>query len=191
MGKQKYQKYVEELFRKSPIVNLNSIERITNNPGYAKQLVRNLLLKGKINKLAKGIYTSKKNPELSVLCFKPSYLGLQDALSFHDLWEQETIPIIITSRRVRIGIRNIMGMNVMIKRINSKYIFGFDYSSNGKFHLPYSDIEKTLIDFIYFGENLSEDVLREIFKKINKKKLEKYLKLYPKRIKKIIDNLQF
>lgn len=189
MGKQKYQRYVEELFRKSPVVSLNSINRITNNPEYAKQLIRNLLLKGRISRLAKGIYTSQKNPEFAVLCFKPAYLGLQDALSFHDLWEQETIPVIITSRKVRMGIRKIMGMNVMVKGINSKYLFGFDYLPQEKSHLPYSDIEKTLIDFVYFKKKLNKDVLKEISKRINKKKLETYLKSYPKRTKKIIDNL--
>jgi len=189
MGKQKYQKYIEDLFKKSQIVTNNSIEKITNNPQYARQLIRNLILKGKIKKLAKGFYTSHNNPELAVFCFKPAYLGLQDALSFHDLWEQETIPIIITSRKVRTGIRKIMGMNAMIRRINKKYLFGFDYSSQGKFSIPYSDVEKTFIDMVYFKEKLSKGVLEDIIKKINKRRLEKYLKLYPKRIKKRVMNL--
>ena len=87
------------------------------------------------------------------------------------------------------GIRKIMGMNVMVKGINSKYLFGFDYLPQEKSHLPYSDIEKTLIDFVYFKKKLNKDVLKEISKRINKKKLETYLKSYPKRTKKIIDNL--
>ena len=189
MGKQKYQKYIEGLFKKSKIITHKSIERITNNQNYTKQLIRNLVLKGKIKKLAKGFYTSHNNPELAVFCFKPAYLGLQDALSFHDLWEQETIPIIITSRKVRTGIRKIMDMNILLRRINKKYLFGFNYLPQEKFHLPYSDIEKTFIDMIYFKEKLSKEVIKEITKRIDKRKLEKYLKLYPKRIKKIVMNL--
>ena len=51
MGKEKYQKKIEELFKKSPVVSFNSIERIIRNKKeikqYTKQLIRNLLLKEK------------------------------------------------------------------------------------------------------------------------------------------------
>ena len=111
MGKQKYLKKIEELFKKSPVVEYSSVERIVRENKkkneYSTQLVRNLILKGKIRRLTKGRYTSHKNPEFIVFCFKPAYLGLQDALGFHNLWEQETIPIIITTRKIRSGIRNI------------------------------------------------------------------------------------
>ena len=101
MGKEKYLKDVEKLFEKSPVVNFASIERIVKNKKnikqYTKQLIRNLILKNKIRKLTKGCYTKYDENSLAVFCFK-GYLGLQDALSFHNLWEQETIPIIITSK---------------------------------------------------------------------------------------------
>jgi len=196
MGKQKYQKQIEALFNKSPIVSYSSIERIIRqkkNTNYTKQLVRNLILKDKIRKLSKGVYTSRNTPQLAVLSFKPSYLGLQDALSFHNLWEQETIPVIITSRKIRSGIRSIMGSNILIRKIDPKLLFGFDYLSDGEIYLPYSDIEKTLIDMVYFKEKLSEEAQNNIIRTINKKKLESYLKHYPKRtqeqVRKIIRNM--
>ncbi|MEM4702894.1 MAG: hypothetical protein QXP53_00165 [Candidatus Pacearchaeota archaeon] len=190
MGKEKYLKKIEELFEKSPVVSFLSIAKIVkdkrNSNKYPKQLVRNLILKGKIKKITKGYYTAHEDPSLAVFCFKPSYLGLQDALSFHDLWEQETIPVIITTKKVRQGIRRILGINVLIKRIDKKYFFGYNYYKQGNFYLPYSDIEKTFIDMIYFKEKLSEEALKNILEKINKKKLNSYLKIYPKRIKKIV-----
>lgn len=54
-------------------------------------------------------------------------MGLQDALSIHNLWEQETIPIIIITRKIRQGIRKVLDLNVLIRRIDKKYFFGFDY----------------------------------------------------------------
>ena len=184
MGKEKYQKQIEELFKKSPVVSFSSVARIIKNKEYSKQLIRNLLLKEKIKRLAKGYYTIYDDPSLSVFCFKPSYLGLQNALSFHNLWEQETIPVIITTRKVRPGIRKVVGMNVLIRRIEKKYFFGFEYYQEGDFYFPYSDIEKTFIDMLYFKEKLSEEAMKNIFKKINLKKLNAYLKIYPKSIQK-------
>jgi len=141
MGKQKYLKKVDELFKKSLIVKYSSIKRILKNREYAKQLVRNMILKGKIKKLTKGCYSLYDDPQLLVFCFKPAYLGLQDALSFHNLWEQETIPVIITSRKIRPGIRSVNGTNVLIRRLNKNYMFGFDYVKQGEIYFPYSDIE--------------------------------------------------
>ncbi len=188
MGKEKYINQIDELFKKSPVVIYKSIERIIKNKKdvkqYTKQLIRNLILKGKIKKLTKGHYTLLNDNSLSVFCFKPAYLGLQDALSLHNLWEQETIPIIITSNKVRQGIRKIMNGNVLIRRMNKRYLFGFNYYQQGNLYMPYSDIEKTFIDLIYFKERINKETLNNIKKKINKKKLNSYLGLYPKRIRK-------
>ena len=187
MGKKKYVDELENLFKKSPVVNASSIYRLVRREKkieyYPKQLVRNLILKGKIKKLAKGCYTAYDEPSLSVFCFSPSYLGLQDALSFHEFWEQETIPIIITSKKVRHGLRKVMGINVLIKRIDKKYIFGFNLEKQGEFYLPYSDAEKTFIDMIYYNQKMTGEVKKNIFKNINPKKLSSYLKHYPKKFR--------
>lgn len=187
MGKQKYQEQVAELFEKSPVVDYKSIGRIvksrSNSEQYAKQLIRNLILSKKIKKLAKGIYTIYNDSSLIVFCFK-GYLGLQDALSIYNLWEQETIPVIITTKKVRQGIRKIMGSNVLVRRLDKKYFFGFDYIKHENFYLPYSDIEKTFIDLIYFRQKINKETLENIRNRINRAKLKKYLKVYPKRINK-------
>lgn len=192
MGKEKYQKIIENLFKKSPVVNAKSIERIIKNKKiikqYTKQFIRNLIIKGKIKKLTKGYYTKHDDISLAVFCFKPAYLGLQDALSFHNLWEQETIPIVISARKIRPGIRKVFGSNLLVKRINKKYLFGFDYYNQGNVYLPYSDIEKTFIDMIYFREKLNKETIKNIKKRMNQKKLNLYLKSYPKVFRKKILN---
>ncbi|MFH1592449.1 MAG: hypothetical protein ABIB47_03730 [Candidatus Woesearchaeota archaeon] len=187
MGKQKYLSDIKNLFKKSPVVSFKSIERIIKNKKrvkqYTKQLIRNLISKNKIKKLAKGYYTSHDEVSFSVFCFKPAYFGLQDALSIYELWEQETIPIIITTRKVRQGIRKILKVNVLIRRITPKYLFGFDYYKDGDFYFPYSDVEKTFIDMVYFKQPLDEEVIKNFRKKINVKKLGAYLKKYPKKFR--------
>jgi len=184
MGKEKYKKDIEALFKKSPIVRYNSISRIIKSKkkvnGYVKRIINYLIKQGKIKKITKGYYTILDNASLAVLCFQPAYLGLQDALSFHNLWEQETIPIIITSKNIRTGIRNILGSNVLIKKLNREYFFGIEYYQEDNYALPYSDIEKTFIDMIYFRQPLDKETIKEFKKRIDRKKLKIYLKNYPK-----------
>lgn len=192
MGKEKYLKDIEDLFKKSAVVDFASISRIVKHKKkasqYAKQIVRNMVKKGKIHKIGKGIYTSLDEMPLVVFSFSPAYLGLQDALSFHNLWEQETNPVVITTRNVRKGLRIVMGRNVVVKRINKKYMFGFEYYKypleNRDIYLPYSDIEKTFIDMIYFRQPLDKETITEFGSKIDKKKLKGYLRAYPERIRK-------
>lgn len=186
MGKQIHLEKIKTLFDKSPVVDFKSLERIigkTKNSNYAKLFVHNLLKKGEIKKIGKGIYTKHDEISLVVFSFKPAYLGLQSALSHHKIWEQETIPVIVTTRKVRRGVRNLMGKNVLLRNINQKYFFGLDYMEEGNFYLPYSDLEKTFIDMIVFNQKIDEEALKKIKKKINKEKLLKYLKKYPLKIR--------
>ena len=77
-----------------------------------------------------------------------------------------------------------MESNVLIRNIDKKYFFGFDYYKDGDFYIPYSDIEKTFIDMIYYKLYMDAELLKEFKKRIDKKKLIEYLKSYPKNIQK-------
>ncbi len=185
MGKVKYIQKIREFFKKTPLVNISSLKKFLGQRrnDYIYLIINNLLKKGEIKRITKGYYTIHDDSSLAVFCFKPSYLGLQDALSIYELWEQETIPIIITSRNVRQGIRKVFGANVLIRRINKKYLFGFNYEKQGDFYFPYSDIEKTLIDLIYFRQPLDKEIKKNIIEKLDKRKLEIYLKKYPQKFR--------
>ncbi len=190
MGIIKYKQDVEKLFDKSAIVTNNSILKIIgkNNKNYTKRILNYLIKKRIIKRITKGYYTNRNENSMSVLCFQPAYLGLQDALSFYDLWEQETIPIIITTKNIRSGIRKILEKNVLIKKINKKYFFGYEYHEIDNLALPYSDIEKTFIDLIYFKQPIDKEVIKNIKKKIDGKKLNLYLKKYPKKFREKVEN---
>lgn len=194
MGRQKYLKEIKELV-KSPVISYKSIQRKMLSrkhlTQYPKQLIRNLIKKGRLKQLAKGYYTDYDDISLAVFCFQPAYLGLQDALSYHSLWEQETIPVIITTRKVRNGLRTIMGKNILIHRIDPAYYFGLEYKQEGNFALPYSDIEKTLIDMIHFKQKIDSNTIKEFKKRIDSKKLKEYLKKYPTQTMKRVNQLVF
>ncbi len=191
MGTQKYVKKVGRLFEKSLVVSFRDIDRIVcekKESSYAKQVIHSLLKSEKILQLTKGYYTKYPEISLSVFCFTPSYLGLQSALSFHGLWEQETIPVIITPRPVRQGIRQCMGGNILVRRTQRKYMFGSTFENDYGYYLPYSDIEKTLIDFFVFREKLSPEVVEKFREKIDRSLLRKYLSHYPQRIRVKVEN---
>src|SRR3989338_8730361 len=186
MGKVKYLDKIRKFFKESPVVDIGSLKRFLGkkqSKDYIYTVINHLIKRKEIVVLTKGYYTIHDETPLIVFCFKPSYLGLQDAMSLHGIWEQETVPIVLTTRKVRTGIRKVMGMNVLIRRIDSKYFFGFDYYKSGDFYFPYSDVEKTFIDMVYFRGHMDKEVVREFKKKIDRKKLNGYLKVYPKKFR--------
>jgi predicted transcriptional regulator of viral defense system len=192
MAKQIYLKKIEDLFEKSPVVEFKSIERIigkSKTSNYAKLLIHNLIKNGKIKVIGKGVYTKYEEISLAVFAFKPAYLGLQTALSHYGIWEQETIPVILTTKKIRRGLRKIMGNNVLLRNIDKRHFFGFEYIQEGNFYLPYSDMEKTFIDLIVFNQKINPEVLKNLRKKINKKKLGMYLKKYSQNIRKRVNSL--
>jgi len=169
---------VREFLRKTPVADIRSISLLTGSKQYAWFLMNYLVRRGEVNRLTKGYYTVHQDPSLFVYCLKPAYLGLQDAMSFHNLWEQETVPVVITCRRVRTGRREVLGHNVMVRRISKRYFFGFDFYQTGDFLLPVSDVEKTFLDMVYFGE-IRKEHLRSFKPRLSIPKLQKYMARYP------------
>jgi predicted transcriptional regulator of viral defense system len=189
MGKVIYLKKVREFMKITPAFRVRDIELIVRNRNYAHLILHKLAEKKEINRIMKGWYSLYDDPIVSVFCFKPAYLGLQEALSMHNLWEQETNIVIVTTRKVRTGVREIFGSNVVLHRIEQKYFFGFDLMRYENFFIPVSDVEKTFIDLVYFNEIPAGEVLKNIEMKLNRKKLNEYLKNYPTRFKRKVKEL--
>jgi predicted transcriptional regulator of viral defense system len=150
------------------------------NKNYISLLLHNLLKNHELIRITKGKYTFQRDIQIVGFAFSPFYYGLQDALSLRNLWTQETNPVVITPLKVRSGLRTFLDGNYIVRRIDRKMFFGYEMIKYRDFWIPVSDIEKTLIDFVYFKEPLSNEVLGEIKQKINKEKLRAYLKKSPK-----------
>jgi len=189
MGKIIHLNKIREFLKSTPIFRTKDVELVVKNKNYSYLILHKLAKKGEIKRITKGWYSLHEDPIISVFCFKPAYIGLQEALSFHELWEQETNVVIVTAKKVRTGIRKILDTNVVLHKIKQKYFFGFDYLKYENFFIPVSDVEKTLIDLVYFNEIPGKDVLKEIKKRINRKKLKRYLKNFPVRFREKVNNL--
>jgi len=189
MGKIKHLIKIKTLLKNTPTFSAKDIELIVGSKGYAHLLLHNLFKKEDIFRLTKNCYSFKKDLLFSVFCFRPAYLGLQEALSLHNLWEQETNTVILTTKKAREGLRQVLGGNILVKHIPPQYFFGFEFLKYGDYFLPVSDLEKTLIDFIYFKEPLSKEVLKSIKRRLNRKKFNTYLKSYPLILKAFIEKM--
>lgn len=189
MGKIKHLSQIKKLLKASPVFTAGDAERIIKNKKYAHLLLHNLFRKGEIKRIVKGCYAWEEDPILAVFCFRPGYIGLQEALSLHNLWEQETNLVIITSLKARTGLRKIFGTNASVRRIHPRYLFGIDYFKYNGLYLPISDIEKTFLDLIYFKETPSAQVIREIKKRIDDDKMNSYLKKYPKPFRQKVEKI--
>jgi predicted transcriptional regulator of viral defense system len=160
--------------------------------GYVYLLLHNLVTKGEIQRITKNTYTYREESMVVGFAFQPFYYGLQEALSIHGLWEQETIPVVLTLKKARPGTRDFLGNNYLLKRLSRKMFFGITMKKYYDIWIPVSDIEKTFLDLTYFKEPISNQVLSEIKKNLDKRKLDKYLKNMPgwvrKRCIKLLDN---
>ncbi len=190
MGKMKHLPSIIELFKTSPVVAVRDIAMLTGSRQYAYLLLHSLEKRGVIKRLVKGYYTIHDDPTLTVFCYRPAYIGLQDALSIHNLWTQETTVIIVTTRNIR-GDRTVMGSKVAIHKLSPKYYFGYKYVKYGEIYIPVSDLEKTMIDLAYYRQPIHKETIKEAKKNINKHKLQQYLKNYNKKVqKRIIEKLK-
>ena len=184
----KYQAIIKERYKDKLFFTIRDLrillkeQKISNE--YLKKLIFNLLKKKEITLITRGKYTFAKDIMVSGFAYAPFYYGLEEALSLRNLWEQETNPVILTTKKIRPGIRKSFDSgNIVIHRISRKYFFGFDYIKYYDISIPVSDIEKTLIDFVYYNNYLPKDVIVEIKHKIDKSKLKEYLNHYPLVIK--------
>ncbi len=189
MGKIVHLHKVMEFARRTPVFRAKDIELLVQDRDYTSLLLHNLVKAGELNRVMRGWYSLHDDPVISALCFKPAYLGLQEALSLHDIWEQETNVVIITPLKIRTGLRQILGGNVLLHRIDTKYFYGYDYMRLGEFFLPISDVEKTLIDLAYFKMIPDDQVLREITRRINLRKLKEYVTRHPPRFQESVKRL--
>ena len=189
MGKIVHIDRVREFIATTPVFRARDIELIVKEREYASVLLHTLARKGSVRRITKGWYSTQDDPIVSVFAFRPAYLGMQEALSLRNLWDQETNVVIVTPLKVRPGTRRIMDSNVIIHRIKREYFFGFDYLKYGEIVIPVSDAEKTLIDLIYFNESPGRDLLKRIAKDADLKKLAEYLTHYGKVFRRRVDAL--
>lgn len=177
----KYINYIRKRFNDTrvPVFNINELKLIKGlSRSYLKLLVHNLLSKGEIRRITRGMYTFHRDADVLCFAFQPAYYGLEDALSILGISDQGTNPSIITIRNARRGVRSFEGRNYVINHIDKKFFFGYELMKHGSFWIPVSDLEKTVIDMVYFKYHIREELWEGILERIDKKKLNSYLEAY-------------
>jgi predicted transcriptional regulator of viral defense system len=192
MGKEVHTDKMLRFAQTTPVFTSRDVELLVGDKGYALLTLHNMAKRGELHRISRGFYSVRDDPVVSIFTLRPAYVGLQDALSLRELWEQETNVVLVTSGRAKPGVRSVMGARVVVHRIDSRYFFGFDYVRyQGGFFVPVSDLEKTLIDLVYFGESPGRTVLHELARKADRRVIARYLHPYSKafvsRIWKVLD----
>ena len=177
-------KYIREFlenFKKTPAFTFKGAERFLKYKGstsaYAKLFMSKLVKSGRTYRITKGNYSLFKDNEIVGFPFYPFYYGLGFALTNHGLSKQQFNPHVITTRNVRAGLRTAFCSNFYVSKISEGMFFGYIYVKGENFSYPLSDIEKTLIDMLYYDFSVEEYVYENIFKRLDKRKTREYLKL--------------
>lgn len=179
----KYIREFRERFSTKELFSIRDVKLFLAEKGapatYTSVFLSHLLKRNEIVRLTKGKYSFSRTIDFIEKAIFPSYHGLQDALSLHGLWGQQTIPIIITPRKIRSGERVLGGAKVIVRRISRKMFFGHESIAHLGSWTEVSDFEKTLIDFVYYNEPLDKEVLGKLKKRLDREKLRQYLKASP------------
>jgi len=177
-----YTKKIQIQYKKYPVFTKKDVSQLLKNKSNAEinMILKYMANKGYIYRIEKGIYSLYNDIDIIGFAYRPFYYGLQYALTVHNLWGQATNPVVITTKKCRYGLRKVFNTNVVLHRVLPKYLFGYELIKQGNFDVPVSDLEKTFIDFVFFGIKLNSDVKQKIIKKIDRKKLLSYIQHYPK-----------
>lgn len=185
----KYTKEFLRYFQPFPTFTARDARLFLNKNGagghYHRLFMHNMIKSGKVFAVQRGHYTLHNDPTIAGFMFSPFYYGLESALTYHKLWDYMMPITIITTRRVRRSSIEILGRNATVRRIQRRYFFGYSmvhYRDNA--YIPMADMEKTLIDSIYFRSRFSKSVYAAMSKRIDRKKLGRYLKRYDAIVKK-------
>jgi predicted transcriptional regulator of viral defense system len=180
----KYMDSVVNIFDRDayPVFSINDVKTVLKQKqigtGYLHLMLHNMLLKKRIARITRGMYTFHDDAVVAGFAFAPFYYGLESALWLIGISGQGTNYVVMTSRNVRTGTRSFKGRNYRINRVKGNQMFGYGLLKYGKFWIPVSDLEKTIIDMLYFNNHIDEELWPDILRRLEMKKLKEYLKGY-------------
>ncbi len=156
---------------------------------YYKVFMHNMIKSGRAFTVRRGHYTLHDDPMIAGFAFSPFYYGMETSLTYYKLWDYMTPISIITTNRIRESNIELLGRNASIRRVQRDKFFGYSMVQYKDMYIPVADVEKTLIDSVYFHARFSKPVYSAMIKRIDRKKLNNYLKRYTEIIKKQVNDL--
>lgn len=119
------------------------------------------------------------------------YYGLFTALRLNALTHEYFARIFILNDRIyRSKVVKIYGEDVEFIKIKPRLT---EFGITGREEIKYSDVEKTLLDFLYLSRYnpklklIAKNILAEYWNRADKKKINEYLKYYPKSLRKVLE----
>jgi len=190
----KYIKKFLEYFDGFPTFTVKDVKLFLSKHGtrgnYYKTFMHSMVKNGRAYTIKKGRYTLHDDPMVAGFAFSPFYYGMETALTHYKLWNYMAPISIVTTNRVRSKDIKLLGRNATVRKIQKSKFFGYSMVHyKDDMYIPMADIEKTLIDSVYFHAHFSSDVYAELAKKIDRKKLEGYLKEYSGIVKRQVNNV--
>lgn len=177
-------------------LNYNNVIRYFISRGYLLRIFRGIFYVKNLEELKFGL---KKYSNLELVSkgldlkgIKNWYFGLYTALKLNNMThEYFTINYIISENLYRNKPININSIKFKFIKLKPN-LFNFGIIKNG---FRYSDLEKTILDFIYLWVYNSKPRkkiiidLSEYIKNISEKKIKNYIKNYPNSVKNIIEEI--
>ncbi|MDP4762044.1 MAG: hypothetical protein NWR97_00205 [Salibacteraceae bacterium] len=175
----------KSMFSRIPMFSIQDIEKIF--PGFDNRRLVEWQKKGYIAKIRRGYYYLTDQPINEAFLFKaankiysPSYVSLESAFSFYNLIPEATFVIRAVSTQ------NTAHFDTPLSQFDYKHVkpslfFGYVIETENNYTFKIAELEKALLDFIYFkkiddldkldGLRLNIQMLEE---GINWNKLEAY-----------------
>lgn len=202
---------LRELSHKEKVIDAKELKEICKKYEFKYLETKKLLLITKsIVPIFRGIYYIKDYNEkkTSSLKYAPIelvaeglrkkginwYFGLHTAIKMLGLThEVYTVRYILNDSYTRSKSLKVAGSNFIFKKIKPSLFFGIKKrKTDNKIVINYSNLEKTILDFIYFYKKKGKSdravlgVLREYDEHLNIDKLLRYAKGYPTSVKRIV-----
>ncbi len=185
----KYQELQQKL-RDFSIFSLSDIRKL--EPEFYRPRLSEWQQKGYIKKLRRGYYMfsdiSVSEETLFVIAnhlYEPSYVSLEMALSRYELIPESVYGVTSITSKKTIDFKTPIA-TFLYRSIKPALLFGYKLEGTKRQRYKIADIEKAVLDYLYFNKHLSknEDFEgvrfngEEFLKKVDMQKFDRYLKAF-------------
>ncbi len=187
----RYLKFKKDL-KDFTVFSLSDIRK-TESIFYLRRLIE-WQQKGYIKKIIRGYYIFSDTGlnenilfEIANKIYAPSYVSLEMALSYYHLIPESVYAVTSVSTRGTRDFKTAIA-GFRYRKVKSELFFGYNLvNANGKY-FKIANIEKALLDFLYFNPHLTKDAdfaslrinAEGFLKYADEKKIYAYLKLFSK-----------
>ena len=187
---------IRNLIEKLPVFSLQNLKILNLGEEYLRIFLSRETKSGRLIRLKKGLYTSKKFIDkaksenrysrflefLACSIYEPAYLSLDYVLYENNLLTEMPVNFTLMTKNKTAIFSNNLG-NFVYHKIKDELFFGFETIEEGDFLIYKATKAKALFDFLYLRKNLliNKEAIEEL--RINveelsardKKELKKYI----------------